>query len=77
MDSTHVIALIAAVLQVRNQVGLIGMTRDQQLDAIAQFGDPIEEARQLIQHVVSDEPAFPDAPNTKGGMPSTSVGSGD
>src|SRR6185437_11210713 len=51
MDSTHVIALIAANLMVRNAV-------------IASLGDPIDEAKDLIRSVMSDEPKLPEAPNT-------------
>ena len=67
MDSAHVIALIAAVLQVRNQVALSSsVDYDDRERIAASLGDPITEARELIQQVMSDEPALPEAPNTKG-----------
>lgn len=73
MDSTHVIALIAAVLQVRNQVAIASAGDDieRREHIAASLGDPIDEARELIRQVMSDEPKLPPAPNTmaRGGLP--------
>jgi hypothetical protein len=69
MDNAYLIALIAAVLQVRNQVALNGCGDD--LDARERtanmLGDPIQEARELLDSVINDQPELPEAPNTKGG----------
>lgn len=73
MDSAHVIALIAAVLQMRNQLAVTAAPKSEREAIAAALGDPIEEAKQLIEQVMSDELALPDAPNTKGGMPSAAV----
>lgn len=72
MDSTHVIALIASNLMVRNQLAVAGCaTEAERVRAIALLGDPIEEAKELIRQVMSDEPKLPPAPNTmaRGGVP--------
>lgn len=68
MDNAFLIALIAAVLQVRNQVAINGAGSDLDArDRIANaLGDPIVEARELLQQVVDDQPPIPEAPNTKG-----------
>jgi len=74
MDSTHVIALIASNLMVRNQLAVNAGKNDADRARItAALGDPIEEAKELIQLVMSDEPVMPDAPNTKGGRQSAAV----
>lgn len=72
MDSTHVIALIASNLMVRNQLAVAAcMTEGERKRALDMLGDPIEEARELIRQVMSDEPKLPAAPNTmaRGGVP--------
>lgn len=67
MNPEHVVALIAAVLQVRNAVILNGIKDTAQRNAVSeQLGDTVEEARELVQQVVADTPAIPEAPNTKG-----------
>ena len=74
MDSTHVIALIASNLMVRNQLA-IGAAKNsaERASLVEALADPIEEARQIIEQVMSDEPVMPDAPNTKGGRQSAAV----
>jgi hypothetical protein len=67
MDNAYVIALIAAMLQVRNQVALIGLEGSDRDTVVANLGDPIIEARELLETVVNDAPELPEAPNTKGG----------
>jgi hypothetical protein len=67
MDNAYVIAIIAAMLQVRNQIALIGLEGSDRDTAVANLGDPITEARELLEQVVSDAPELPEAPNTKGG----------
>ncbi len=74
MDSTHVIALIASNIMVRNQLAVSMTPKGERSALMESLGDPIEEAKQLIEQVMSDEPAMPDAPNTRGGMPSEPVG---
>ncbi len=74
MGAEHVIAIIAALLQVRNQIAINAGRDIEHRQQIADLlGDPIQEARELLQAVVSEVPAMPDAPNTKGGMPSVAV----
>lgn len=76
MGAEHVIALIAALLQVRNAV-LVGAEPSpaKREKLVASLGDPIEEARELLQQVISDQPKMPPAPNTmaRHGVP-TEVG---
>ena len=67
MDNAYVIALIAAMLQVRNQIALSASPVNERTNLIAQLGDPITEARELLESVVNDAPELPEAPNTKGG----------
>lgn len=72
MDSTHVIALIASNLMVRNQIALADAKNiDDRERIVTSLGDPIEEAKELIRQVMSDEPKLPPAPNTmaRGGVP--------
>jgi len=64
MDSTHVIALIAANLMVRNALIVNAAKPDRRDAVIASLGDPIDEAKDLIRSVMSDEPKLPEAPNT-------------
>ena len=65
MDSTHVIALIASNLQVRNAVLAAAEPSPAKREKlVAAFGDPIDEAKELIRQVMSDEPRVPAAPNT-------------
>lgn len=64
MDSTHVIALIASNLMVRNALIVNAAKPDRRDAVIESLGDPIEEARELIRSVMSDEPKLPPAPNT-------------
>lgn len=75
MDNAFLIALIAAVLQVRNQVAVNGAgddidRRDRVINAL---GDPIKEARELLEQVLNDQPEIPEAPNTKGAGLSTNA----
>ncbi len=63
MGAEHVIALIAAVLQVRNAIALNALQTQEQHDALlASLPDPIVEARALINAVVNDQPQIPEAP---------------
>jgi hypothetical protein len=66
MDNAYVIALIAAMLQVRNAVILSGVDADRR-DAVSQgLGDTVEEARELLASIVDETPEPLRAPNTKG-----------
>ncbi len=68
MGAEHVIAIIAALLQVRNSVVIAAEPSPAKRDMIIEsLGDPIQEARELLNHVIADNPQIPDAPNTKGG----------
>jgi hypothetical protein len=67
MDNAYVIALIAAMLQIRNQVALSAAPKNERTALAERLGDPITEARELLEAVVNEAPQLPEAPNTKGG----------
>lgn len=64
MGAEHVIAIIAALLQVRNAIVVSAEPSPAKREALAaSLGDPIEEARDLIKQVISDNPKLPEARN--------------
>ncbi len=57
MGAEHVIAIIAALLQVRNSVVIAAEPSPAKRDIIIEsLGDPIQEARELLNHVIADNP---------------------
>lgn len=63
MGAEHVIAMIAALLQVRNAV--LDNTAAQKGVTLGSHQDTVDEARELLQRVVDDRPQIPNAQNTK------------